>query len=178
MTLKIERWVFTSDELRDPKGCKRDDKFDASVRVPNTATNDHPDETTGVIVDRRGKSTNFYSDGGVGVTDEQRDLAEVCESLTRCDGGEVEYADHWRDVVTNDRGRFKAFAVQAGIRVTNHRDLSVVTNFIAHPSVLSASEQLPYLYEGAMKASKSDGHLREIVIQIGWPVILNLATDE
>jgi hypothetical protein len=115
--LRRERWVFTLPELEHPERCSRGDVFLAWVDTEG----DGKDETD-VQVDRRGRVSNTWGDGTCGVTAPVRALAADVEEYTipistYDDGTERggmaeagEYADQWRDVVTDSEGRFVRFA--------------------------------------------------------------------
>lgn len=97
--LAIEQWVFTQDELKNPKRCRGDDEFFASCSYT-----DAPELETwrerGILVYRNGKATNRYGDGTAGISEKERELVEDEETLHALTGDE--YADAWRTVISKN----------------------------------------------------------------------------
>ena len=103
----VERWVFTQAEWMNPLKCRRNDQFVAQPCGTKFAL-------CGIMVDRTGKATNGWSDGGVGVSFQDRAAAEAEESLTQLsedhNGRQIEVpAETWLDVVVDKNGYFVQF---------------------------------------------------------------------
>lgn len=94
------RWIFTEQELLNPKQCRQSDLF--------LVTDSNLPEV-GVFVFRDGKVTNKYGDGTRGVTKDHADIADSQETYHTIDRKDI--ADNWRDVRTTANGRFLKFAL-------------------------------------------------------------------
>jgi len=109
--LTQERWLFADDEflftnlqtLRPPVSISpsADDEF--IVNVPDPYDYGDNEEIAGVIVNRKGESSNRFSDGTIGVPQLLREKAEQQEEgfscRTNCD------ANTWMDVLVNSKGK-------------------------------------------------------------------------
>lgn len=93
-----ERWAFTDRELIDPTTCCVFDELVADV----------PCEDMGILVQRNGCVTNRWEDGTAGIPADIAELAGECESLYNPQTNEL--AEVWRNVVTNQDGKFLRFA--------------------------------------------------------------------
>lgn len=93
-TFHTERWVFTHAELHAILNSydfvpKQQDEFVVPVSV-----------SSDVIVYRNGLASNRYECGTVGLSDEDREMAEAEE--TYYTPTELEEASFWRDVIVCD----------------------------------------------------------------------------
>lgn len=101
-------WVFTLYELKNPSLCKATDEFVAPIS--------DDDNALGVIVLRTGEVTNRYEDGTIGVTRRDLDLADSAQSYIKSEPAHNDfgmdddvYAEHWRQVIVNNKGGFIDF---------------------------------------------------------------------
>lgn len=98
--MKRERWVFTDKEIDNPKKCRSDDEFVATI--PGISE-------LGVIVYRNGEVSNRWADGTAGISAKVRELAKDSEELYRLKDGIAVDADTWGDVEVTDDGKFIRF---------------------------------------------------------------------
>jgi hypothetical protein len=158
--MRIERWVFTEEELKSPADCHGEDQFVAWVSTS-------PRELIGVMVQRGGKATNLFNNGMTGVPDDIKELAEACESLAEPETETI--AENWRDVVANEDGSFLGFAVQVGVKTEKNKDENITT-FSPCENLEIAADIVKAEYIQAMLSTGKDGLQRTIVI----PVILGI----
>ena len=156
MTMKIERWCFTSDELYDLKACRGTDEFFASI----SSAPGHEHTEYGVIVLRNGTVTHSCTHG-MPPSDEEADLAADEDTLYRLD--DTAPSDVWHDVITDEKGKFHGFALKAGVREYQHYPLEHRTNFSSFVTLEEVLEFVKSQY--AMYASDTD-MMREFVIPI------------
>ncbi len=149
---KIERWVFTQNELMNPQRCNRDDLFVSQPCGRQFAV-------CGILVNRLGEATNRWADGTVGISTEQAAAAEAEETLTsfKWDG---ENADTWLEVVTKN-GMFVQFwcgVVDFEIHEIKTTKLSVRADSITEAIAIATVGPLQYrlLKENVVESSSDE----------------------
>lgn len=95
--MRRERWAFTDWDLKHPEDLRSDDEL-----VAGGAMFIHS-----AIIYRNGHVSNRREDGVVGLSEEEKMLAESDESPF--DTKQQAYADNWRDVIVSDDGLFVRF---------------------------------------------------------------------